>query len=171
MLDKEYVKVMIKELNDALATEINAWYQYLSGAYYIEGVFRYGIEKEFFEHANDELEHAKILMDRIHILGGQPIANINDLITRAKCGFKEPTPKDTLELVKHNIDAELCAIKHYRNLCKLALDNNDHSTYSILNQILEKEEEHARELDMFLDDFKRLTKKLKHKIELELDFD
>lgn len=67
------VKEVVKLLNKALADEWLAVYQYWAGSKVAVGRMRGIIAKELEEHANEELEHANKLTERIIQLGGTPI--------------------------------------------------------------------------------------------------
>ena len=71
------VNQLIQYLNEALAEEWLAFYQYWVGARLIEGPMRSEIEPELIEHANEEYEHAIMVADRIVQLGGTPLLNHN----------------------------------------------------------------------------------------------
>jgi bacterioferritin len=67
------VKKLIKMLNEALSEEWLAYYQYWIGARVMEGPMRSEIEPELLLHADQELNHAVLVVDRIIQLGGDPI--------------------------------------------------------------------------------------------------
>ena len=59
------VEKLIEMLNAALCEEWLAYYQYWVGARIMEGPMRIPIEAELLEHANEELKHAEMLIERI----------------------------------------------------------------------------------------------------------
>ena len=69
------VEKLIEMLNAALCEEWLAYYQYWVGARIMEGPMRIPIEAELLEHANEELKHAEMLIERIIQLGGTPVLN------------------------------------------------------------------------------------------------
>ena len=56
---------LIKMLNGALAEEWLAYYQYWIGARVMEGPMRSEVEPELLIHADEELSHAVMVVDRI----------------------------------------------------------------------------------------------------------
>ena len=64
---------ILELLNKALADEWLAYYQYWIGAKVVVGPMKGEVEGELIEHANDELRHADMLVERILQLGGTPI--------------------------------------------------------------------------------------------------
>ncbi len=65
----------------------------------------------------DEMNHAKILGDRIIQLGGMPTTKLTET---SSCGFSPP-PEDRTDLVRVIelvLDGERCAIEKYNRLAK-----------------------------------------------------
>ena len=73
------VKELLKMLNAALSEEWLAYYQYWLGARLMEGPMRSEIEPELIIHANQELNHAVLVVTRIIQLDGIPVLNPSDL--------------------------------------------------------------------------------------------
>ena len=69
------VKELLVQLNEALAEEWLAYYQYWIGARVMEGPMRSEVEPELLIHANEELAHAELIVNRIIQLGGTPLLN------------------------------------------------------------------------------------------------
>src|SRR5262245_45764 len=64
--------VLLKLLNDALATELVCVLRYRRHHYMASGIHAEGVAAEFLEHANAEQEHAERLAKRIVQLEGEP---------------------------------------------------------------------------------------------------
>ena len=81
------VEKLIQMLNEALAEEWLAYYQYWIGARIMEGPMRSEVEPELLLHANEELAHAELVVNRILQLGGTPILSpmLWQEIGRASC--------------------------------------------------------------------------------------
>ena len=79
------VEKLIEMLNAALCEEWLAYYQYWVGARIMEGPMRIPIEAELLEHANEELKHAEMLIERIIQLGGTPVLNPLQWQEMARC--------------------------------------------------------------------------------------
>jgi bacterioferritin len=84
------VNEVIQDLNSAYADEWLSHYQYLLYAQVIEGIDAETLKEKLEEQSNDEMNHAKELINRILELGGKPTTNIMEAST---CGFSEP-PQD-----------------------------------------------------------------------------
>ena len=142
---------ILKMLEILFAEEILAWYQYYIPINFMNGMERSAIAEEFKKHADDELnDHANKLLKRISELGGdaQSLMSFN-LKNIATCEYLAPQPPySTIQLLKQNILAEKCAIKHYMALCDFVKDK-DYTTYDLAKDILADEEEHLNDLKDF----------------------
>ena len=88
------VKKLIEILNQALSEEWLAYYQYWIGARVMSGPMHGEIEKELYKHANEELNHAEMLANRIIELDGTPVLSPKDWPHLAKLSLihiSEPT--------------------------------------------------------------------------------
>ncbi len=148
---------LLRILNEAFAEEWLAYYQYWLGGKLAVGPERYVIEKEFEEHAGEELKHAEWLVDRIIQLGGTPVVSPNEWINVAKCKYSAPINVDVVTLLKENLEAERCAIGRYQGICDLT-EGKDHETYRVARKILKEEIEHEQELEDFLADIEEAKK-------------
>jgi len=145
------LNVLLRTLNEAFAEEWLAYYQYWLGAKMAVGLQRYMIEKEFIEHANEELKHAGWLADRIIQLGGTPVMSPDDWSKIARCKYIAPIKGDVVSLLNENLEAERCAIGRYQGICDMA-GGKDYETFRISRKILKEELEHEQELEDFLSD-------------------
>ena len=79
---KEIVEVDIKDviddLNSAYADEWLSHFQYFLYAQIIEGIDAETLKKELEQQSMDEMNHAKILANRILQLGGTPTTKLRD---------------------------------------------------------------------------------------------
>ncbi|MBN1216841.1 MAG: ferritin-like domain-containing protein [Candidatus Lokiarchaeota archaeon] len=142
---------LIDLLNEALADEWLAVYQYWVGAKIAEGRMRPNIVKELEEHQNDELKHANMLADRIVQLGGTPLLHPKDLLEKSGCGYKTPSNSNTVELLKQNIEGEQCAIMAYKKILDKII-GKDSITMNMIRKIMEDEVEHEQDLEDLLND-------------------
>jgi len=147
------VDKLIKVMNKALADEWLAYYQYWVGSKVAVGRMRGIIAGELAEHANEELQHANMLADRIMQLGGAPILNPELWKKESNCGYDEPANPNTKKLLEQNIKGEQCAIAVYEKLLEM-VDGKDPITYHIILEILEDEVEHEDDLEAILEDMK-----------------
>jgi len=138
--DDEKLQQFIADLNGDLQREYSAAIQYIQHASTIDGPQWPSIE-ELNEHADEEIEHAKILSDRIDYLGGVPTVEVF------------PMPKisdDAQEMLMQDLVSEKDAIQRYRQRIMQAKQLNDFGTEKILKEILTDEEEHENDLLTFL---------------------
>ena len=101
------------------------------------------IAEEFLVHANQELEHADRLAERIVQLGGDPDFRPESLPRRSHSDYDEA--RNLNEMIRSNLIAERVAIEAYRQMIAL-IGDKDPTTRRLLEEILAVEEEHADEL-------------------------
>lgn len=148
---KEQKSPIIQLLQSALADEWLAHYQYWVGSKIAVGPLRPSVVAEFNEHAKQEYDHANKLADRILQLGGEILTHPKDWFTKSNCGYQVPSIPGVIQLLKQNIDGELCAIEVYKKIITMA-DKADPVTYYLAIDILKEEEAHRYELQSLLDD-------------------
>lgn len=140
--------VVLKLLNEALATEIVCTLRYRRHFYMARGVSSEGVAAEFKEHADQEQEHADWLAERIVQLGGEPNFSPEGLTSRSHAEYVEG---DSLKsMIKENLIAERIAIDSYSEMIAY-LGTNDPTTRRLLEEILAVEEEHADDLVSLLE--------------------
>jgi len=141
------IKVVIKRLNEALATELVCVLRYRRHYFMAMGIDSEPVAQEFLEHSNEELGHADMLAKRIKQLGGEPNFNPDTLTSMSHSEYVEGL--DLSEMIKENLVAERIAIESYRDLIDF-VGQGDSTTRRVLERILEVEEEHADELSDLL---------------------
>ena len=145
------VKKLIEILNQALSEEWLAYYQYWIGARVMSGPMHGEIEKELYKHANEELNHAEMLANRIIELDGTPVLSPEDWPHLAKCKYEAPVDAYIESVLKQNLTSERCAIQRYEMLAKLT-DGKDFTTFAIATQILAEEIDHENDIESWLED-------------------
>ncbi len=148
------VKDLLELLNRAYADEWLAYYQYWVAAQIVKGNMKGAVTSELIEHAEEELEHAEKLSDRMMQLGGTPITDMTELNERANCKYVDPSDSDSVAILKLAIDGERCAIDVYTKLLDIVKDK-DPITYHVILDILEDEVEHEDDFEAILEDIKR----------------
>lgn len=141
-------KQVIRLLNEALATEWVCVLRYYRHYYSAKGMLVDAVKGEFLEHAQQELEHAGQLSERIVQLGGEPDLDPATLTARSHAEYKEG--KDLRDMVRENLIAERIAIDSYREMINW-IGDRDTTTKRILEHILAQEEEHADDMADLLD--------------------
>src|SRR5258707_8573873 len=131
--------VVVKLLNEALATEIICTLRYKRHYYMAKGIHAESVAAEFQEHAAEEQQHADQIAERITQLGGAPDFSPEGLATRSHAEYVEG---DSLaDMIKEDLVAERIAIDSYREMVEY-LGAKDITTRRLMEQILAKEEEH-----------------------------
>ncbi len=140
---------VIKQLNEALATELVCVLRYRRHHFMARGIHARGVAAEFLAHSNEEQGHADLIAARIVQLGGEPNFAPDGLAQRSHAEY---VPGTTLEsMIRENLVAERIAIDSYRDMV-LYVGHDDPTTSDMLKAILAVEEEHADELADLLED-------------------
>jgi bacterioferritin len=136
-------QAVIDVLNDALATEIVCVLRYKRHYFMARGINLEPVAQEFLEHAQDEQEHADRIALRITQLGGAPDLNPATLLSRSHAEYVEGST--LVHMIQEDLVAERIAIDSYREIIRY-LGEDDSTSRKLMEDILEKEEEHADEL-------------------------
>ena len=137
------VNKTIEILNEALATEIVCVLRYMHHYFMATGVHAKSVADEFKEHADDERAHADSLAERIQQLGGKPNFDPRGLLERSVSQYVEG---ETLaEMIREDLIAERMVIEVYQQMVRYFADN-DPTTRILVEDLLQKEEEHASDL-------------------------
>jgi bacterioferritin len=141
-------KVVIRLLNEALATELVCVLRYKRHFFMAKGINSDSVRSEFLAHASEEMIHADRLAKRIVELGGEPNFSPDGLSVRSHAEYIEG---DTLNsMIKEDLIAERVAIESYREMIAY-LAEHDPTTQHMLKDILASEEEHADDLVSLLE--------------------
>ncbi len=141
-------ELVLKMLNEALATEIVCMLRYKRHYFMAEGVHAETVAAEFLEHAQQEQEHADLIAARIVQLGGEPDFSPDTLTRRSHAEYV--AGGTLIEMIKEDLVAERIAIDSYKEMIG-AIGNDDTTTRRMLESILAVEEEHADDLAGLLD--------------------
>jgi len=134
---------IVRLLNDALATELTCVMRYRRHHFTAQGVDSAKIAEEFLVHANEEMEHADRLAERIVQLGGEPDFRPETLPKRSHSDYDDSSNLN--DMIRTNLIAERVAIEAYRQMIGL-IGDKDPTTRRLVEEILAVEEEHADEL-------------------------
>lgn len=143
-------QAILKILDSALATEWICVLRYTQHAKSAQGLHAEPIAKHFFEHAQQEEEHANQLADRIKQLGGKPDLDPASFGRRSHTLYTECD--SLVDMIKENLIAERIAVDAYSAAIRF-IGTTDSTTRRLLESILEVEEEHADELADLLSAF------------------
>lgn len=139
---------VVELLNEALATEIVCTLRYRHDYYMAQGLKAKVAAAEFQQHADQELEHAGRLAERIVQLGGEPDFDPQNVTAKSHAEYR--LGKSLQEMIRENLVAERIAIDSYRAMARY-VGEDDPTTRRLLESILEVEEEHADDLADLLD--------------------
>lgn len=151
---------LLKMLNAALSEEWLAYYQYWIGARLMEGPMRSEVEPELLLHADQELNHAVLVVNRIIQLGGTPVINPTQWTQLANCAYEEPSDPYIEVILEQNLRAERCAIKRYQEIADFT-NGKDHSTHQMAVTILNEELEHENDIEDWMNDLNRMKEEWK----------
>ena len=141
-------EVVLKLLNEALATEIVCVLRYKRHHYTAKGIHSQAVAEEFLEHAAEDQQHADMIAERIVQLDGEPDLNPQGLLTRS---HSEYVAGDSLiEMIREDLVAERIAIESYSEIIRY-LGDADPTSRRLMEEILAKEEEHAEDMKTLLE--------------------
>jgi len=144
--------VVIKILNEALATELVCILRYKRHYFMANGINADAVAQEFLQHANEEQAHADQIAARIVQLKGEPNFDPEGLAMRSHAEYVEGS--DLVDMIKEDLVAERIAIESYGEMIRYVGDG-DITTRRMLEGILAMEEEHADDLSSLLEDLAR----------------
>jgi len=140
-------EAVLKVLNEVLATEIVCSLRYRNNYLVAQGIHAEAVAAEFKQHAAEEQDHADRVAARIVQLGGEPDMNPANLMTRSHSDYK--TSQSLVEMLQENLVAERVAISTYSEVVRW-LGTGDSTTRRLMEDLLQKEEEHADDLASLL---------------------
>jgi len=138
---------LITMLNEALNDEWLTYYQSWIGAILMEGPMKNEIKGELFIHANQELNHALSIKNRLYQLGFAVNPNVEGQKKECRC----QTPSDhSIEVILHkNLNNERIAIQRYQQIADYTF-RKDPVTNQLINKILEEEIDHVQDIEEWL---------------------
>jgi bacterioferritin len=141
------LEMIIRLLNEALATEIVCVLRYKRHYFMARGINAHSVAKEFLQHSNEEQEHADRIAARIVQLNGEPNFSPEGLVSRSHSEYVEGD--SMLEMIREDLIAERIAIESYTQFIHY-LGEKDPTTRRLLEEVLEKEEEHGEDMASLL---------------------
>ncbi|MBM3420175.1 MAG: ferritin [Bacteroidetes bacterium] len=154
------IEKLLAMLNSALAEEWLAYYQYWIGARLMEGPMRSEVEPELLLHADQELNHAVMVVDRIIQLGGTPLIDPKDWVKHARCAYDAPSDPYIEVILEQNLQGERCAIQRYQEIAEFTA-GKDFATHQMATTILNEELEHENDIEDWLTDLNRMKEEWK----------
>jgi bacterioferritin len=154
------VDKLLGMLNAALSEEWLAYYQYWIGARLMEGPMRSEVEPELLLHANQELNHAVLVVNRIIQLRGTPVLNPTEWTKLARCSYDEPSDPYIETILEQNLKGERCAIQRYQEIADFT-NGKDLTTHQMAVTILNEEVEHENDIEDWITDINRMKDEFK----------
>jgi bacterioferritin len=136
-------ETVLKLLNEALATEIVCVLRYKRHHFMASGIHAQSVAAEFLQHASEEQAHADEISQRIVQLGGAPNLSPEGMLSRSHSEYVEG--ENLLDMIKEDLVAERIAIESYGEIVRF-LGDRDITSRRLMEEILQKEEEHANDL-------------------------
>ena len=136
-------EMVLKLLNDSLATELVCVLRYRCHHFMARGIHSPSVAQEFLDHSNEELAHADAIAARIVQLGGAPDFAPGGLASRSHAEYV--AGDSLISMIREDLVAERIAIDSYRDVIEYLADK-DPTTRRMLESILAVEEQHADEL-------------------------
>lgn len=140
-------KVVLKLLDEALATEIVCVLRYRRHYFMADGINARAVADEFLQHANEEQGHADQIAARIVQLGGAPNFSPQGMLARSHSEYVEG--ETLIDMIREDLVAERVAIDSYKEMIEY-VGSKDPTTRRMLDGILALEEEHAEDLATLL---------------------
>jgi len=140
--------VVIRLLNEALATEIVCVLRYKRHYYMATGLNAEAVASEFLQHSVEEQGHADQIAARITQLCGEPDFSPEGLAMRSHAEYV--AGDSLLSMIKEDLVAERIAIESYSDMIRY-IGDNDPTTRRLLEAILAVEEEHAEDMKTLIE--------------------
>lgn len=133
-------KKVLAALNLDLEHEMSAIVRYLHHSFLVTGPNRGPLVSLFRQQAQDSMQHAIKLGEKIVALGGHPSVKIQEIY--------EPGDQTIEEMLREDLEMEKSHLAMYEQQLDLVPDNT--ALRLMLEQILVEETAHVEELDMYL---------------------
>jgi bacterioferritin len=125
---------LLTALNQLLADELTAISQYMVHSEMCDNWGYDKLHKAIEQQAHDEMHHAEWLIQRVIFLEGAPVVSkLNPILIG----------QTVMDMIGHDQDAELAAVRAYNAAIRLAHEVNDQATADLLTTILKMEEGHS----------------------------
>jgi len=136
---------LIDKLNDCLRHEWTGVAQYSQAGFVVAGLWREVYSDMFFDSAKESFGHARLVGEKIVVLGGVPAVERNPI----------KQSNDLNEMLNFSLEFESKAVKCYNEA--LALAGGDRALEIFLENILEEEQDGVDKLTRILRDPKAVA--------------
>jgi len=126
----------ISLLQEDLKLEYTAALQYLQHYAVMQGAAFDSIRKHLKEHADEEMEHAVTVADRIVKLGAEPVISLDEI----------KVAPDSATMLEQDLTGEQTAIQRYKQRVVQAMSLGEFGAADELMDIILDEEEHEQDI-------------------------
>jgi bacterioferritin len=140
-------EIVIRLLNEALATEIICILRYKRHYFMAVGSSALRVKEKFLQYVAEERAHADQLAERIVQLGGKLDLSPERLLSRSHAEHVEGG--SLAEMITADLLAERLSIDNYRAMID-SIGDDDATTRRVLERILMQEEQHEENLASLL---------------------
>ena len=133
---------LLNLLNDAIASEISASIQYMWHHVMAKGMRSPEVRDKLRSISIVEMKHAENIAERLDYLGGVPTTKPTSVDVGSKLE----------DIIKQNVLKEEKAINLYKDIIKVAKDEDDTTTRRLFEDILADEEDHHNEFSTLLEE-------------------
>lgn len=148
------IQNITQELSRAYAMEMETVQNYLANSVNLVGIRAEEIKRAMSTDVLKELDHARKVAQRMHVLGGQVPGSMS--LSADQATLQPPAnPADVVSVIHGAIDAENDAITQYSKLITLC-EGVDFGTQDMCIELLAEEESHRREFISFLAEYERI---------------
>ncbi|MDX1681532.1 MAG: ferritin-like domain-containing protein [Phycisphaeraceae bacterium] len=141
-------KKIVEMLSTAYNMELETVCNYLANSIHLDGMLAQEVKEVLETEVDEELGHARLLANRIKVLGGR-VPGSMDLKMEQKTAQPPEDTIDVVSVVRGVIDAESNAIEHYGEIIEFT-DGIDYVTQDLCIELQGDEEEHRRMFEGFL---------------------
>lgn len=134
------LKKLIGHLNRDLERELAQIVRYLHHSFIVEGPSRGPLVGLFRQQAQESMDHAIKLGEKITALGGHPTVNVSQIF--------EPGDQTLEEMLEEDLEAEEEALREYKKHLNEA--KGDVALRILLEQIIFEEQTHIEDLRKYL---------------------
>ena len=140
-------------LKQAYLDELETVMNYLTNSVVLEGVSAEEVRESLQEDIQEELNHARMLGERLKQLGERPPASA-DFRMRQESLQPPAESTDVLSVIEGVLDAEEDAVETYRSIIDAAREDDDPVTEDLAITILSDEEAHRTEFRGFRKEYR-----------------
>lgn len=131
---------MVDLLQTAYRMEVETVMNYLANSVFLDGVDAMEIRRSLEADVPEELNHARLLAQRIKQLGGRVPGSLEMTFDQQSL-LPPEDPLDVDAVIHGVVEAERAAIQHYQDIIRQTADS-DPVTADLATRILAEEEEH-----------------------------